>query len=339
MLPQGTPQASRYPSFRGPRCGLNAHLHSAGGLLVARGTLRARRCRRGKARSPPLLLCLLMGLRLRLQEEDGIVKVSVPVASARQRERQGQLTITCNFTLDGMDLRVAGPEEAVRALRVPKTFGALVPEKCYHKVALLSGSTRPSELWMPHKVSEHAIVVTLVKADRQKSWRKLRGMVDKQPRGELQGVDTVALRKALIAARTSKLQKGASPLQISETAAAAIQRAAAAAQPAAAADECGDLPEGLTALAAKEEGNKCFKNAAFQQAIKYYTWGISLVALSDDACARDEASRSLLATLLTNRATTLSQLGELKGVVADCSQALRLEPRRCKALVRRRYDL
>jgi DnaJ family protein C protein 7 len=53
------------------------------------------------------------------------------------------------------------------------------------------------------------------------------------------------------------------------------------------------------------------------------------------AIALDPANGDVNVTLYTNRATAKSKSGDMTGAIGDCNQALRINPRHIKALLRR----
>ncbi|EDQ91256.1 uncharacterized protein MONBRDRAFT_31492 [Monosiga brevicollis MX1] len=79
------------------------------------------------------------------------------------------------------------------------------------------------------------------------------------------------------------------------------------------------------ALAAKKEGNAAYKNKKWSDAVSAYSKGLKLIA-SDDKEA---------AALYCNRAAAYLNLKQYERVEADCTRALKIDPRYAKALNRR----
>lgn len=78
------------------------------------------------------------------------------------------------------------------------------------------------------------------------------------------------------------------------------------------------------AMAAKEEGNELYKNGKFPEAINVYTRALGLATTDEEKV-----------TLLNNRAGCHFQDRNFRACVADCSEALAIEPKNVKALLRR----
>jgi tetratricopeptide (TPR) repeat protein len=77
---------------------------------------------------------------------------------------------------------------------------------------------------------------------------------------------------------------------------------------------------------AKMEGNDFYKQSKLPEAIKCYTSAIGL-------CGRDETE--LLCSLYANRAACNRQLRNDDAVIADCTKALKINPKYAKVLLRR----
>jgi tetratricopeptide (TPR) repeat protein len=82
-----------------------------------------------------------------------------------------------------------------------------------------------------------------------------------------------------------------------------------------------------------QSGNDAYRAGAYEDAIRWYGKGLKLLAAEtvESGADHDEAR----ATLLTNRAECNRQLCEIKAVIIDCDEALRLSPKNVKALLRR----
>lgn len=78
------------------------------------------------------------------------------------------------------------------------------------------------------------------------------------------------------------------------------------------------------ALAAKEQGNELYKNGKFPEAIEAYSRGMSLAKTDDEKIV-----------LLNNRAGCHFQDRNFRQCVSDCSEALAIDPKNVKALLRR----
>jgi len=76
----------------------------------------------------------------------------------------------------------------------------------------------------------------------------------------------------------------------------------------------------------KEEGNRLFKAAKFEEAIEKYTQALNAVS--------DQTSELYL-SILNNRAACNQQLSNFSAVVADTSYVLEYDPKNVKALLRR----
>ena len=74
----------------------------------------------------------------------------------------------------------------------------------------------------------------------------------------------------------------------------------------------------------KEEGDKHYKAAAFEEAIKSYT-----------KCIDKGPSQELKIKCLSNRSACYKQLSNFDGTIDDCSQVLEVDPENIKAMVRR----
>lgn len=86
------------------------------------------------------------------------------------------------------------------------------------------------------------------------------------------------------------------------------------------------LSEFEQALNFKVDGNKCFRNGKFKDAIDFYDQAIQ-------KCPADQNQE--LATFYQNRAAAYEQLKKWKSVIADCTKALELNPAYLKAMSRR----
>ncbi len=82
------------------------------------------------------------------------------------------------------------------------------------------------------------------------------------------------------------------------------------------------------AVLAKEEGNVCFRNKEYDEAIEHFSRAIAY-------CPENEENKESLATFYGNRSAAYFSVEEYELVVEDCSQALELKPDYCKVLVRR----
>jgi len=96
-----------------------------------------------------------------------------------------------------------------------------------------------------------------------------------------------------------------------------------------------DVPEEPTdplekAVAAKNRGNKYFRGARYELAIKCYTEAIEI-------CPKDKSID--LATFHQNRAAAYDQLDDLDAVIEDCDTAVNLNNKYVKALDRRAKSL
>lgn len=178
-------------------------------------------------------------------------------------------------------------------------------------------------------------------------------------------VDARALRRSLQAARAAREGQTAtgSPIRSDADQEAAVAAAMAQAATIAAGTDApvtslpetyhalcnGDtaLPEGLSAEGCHAEGNSLFQNGEYDGAVTQYTWALRLVGYDDapagikkdstDAvsAASDEQLANFKATLLTNRATALAQVGAFDACERDCTRALEFAPSSCKTLLRR----
>mmetsp|Transcript_8770 Transcript_8770/g.22250 ORF Transcript_8770/g.22250 Transcript_8770/m.22250 type:complete len:190 (-) Transcript_8770:89-658(-) len=88
------------------------------------------------------------------------------------------------------------------------------------------------------------------------------------------------------------------------------------------------IRDGKKASSLKEEGNKLFKAGQWEEAIELYSDAL-------DFCPDTDDFKYSAAVFLCNRAACFLQLGHLEDVVEDCTDALELEPRYVKALIRR----
>ena len=86
--------------------------------------------------------------------------------------------------------------------------------------------------------------------------------------------------------------------------------------------------DGKRASALKEQGNAKFKDGAFSEAVELYSDALEHVPQQDEF-------KYMAAVCLGNRAACFLQTGQLEDVVEDCSEALELDPRYVKALLRR----
>lgn len=79
----------------------------------------------------------------------------------------------------------------------------------------------------------------------------------------------------------------------------------------------------------KERGDECYKNAAFEEAIQFYTQCIN-------ALKKEKRMQSELAMkALSNRAACYKQISHFDGVIEDSTAVLEVEPDNVKALIRR----
>mmetsp|Transcript_21876 Transcript_21876/g.62000 ORF Transcript_21876/g.62000 Transcript_21876/m.62000 type:complete len:326 (-) Transcript_21876:811-1788(-) len=79
----------------------------------------------------------------------------------------------------------------------------------------------------------------------------------------------------------------------------------------------------------KEQGDECYKNAAFEDAIGHYTKAIDQL-LKDGKGGSDLALKAY-----SNRAACYKQISNFDGTISDCTAVLEVEPQNVKALVRR----
>ncbi|ERN04677.1 hypothetical protein AMTR_s00076p00135550 [Amborella trichopoda] len=84
------------------------------------------------------------------------------------------------------------------------------------------------------------------------------------------------------------------------------------------------------ALVLKQKGNHCFSNGDYHEALRFYTKALRNTPMSDG-----EIDKCFVATLYTNRASSLHKLGLLEESIRDCSRALSLLPNHAKAWFRR----
>lgn len=79
----------------------------------------------------------------------------------------------------------------------------------------------------------------------------------------------------------------------------------------------------------KERGDEAYKNAAFEEAITFYSQAI-------DALRKENKMESQLALkALSNRAACYKQISNFDGVIEDSSAVIEVEPENVKALIRR----
>jgi import receptor subunit TOM70 len=93
----------------------------------------------------------------------------------------------------------------------------------------------------------------------------------------------------------------------------------------------GQVPE--TAGEALERGNASFRDGQYEEAVELYTQGLG--ACREEAAEGSGEAREAYLKLLVNRAECYRQLGMNHRVVADCTEALELDPTRVKAVLRR----
>ncbi|XP_073123784.1 uncharacterized protein [Henckelia pumila] len=91
---------------------------------------------------------------------------------------------------------------------------------------------------------------------------------------------------------------------------------------------CGKNKE--AALEAKANGNACFSNGDFSNALRFYSQALHIAPT--DA---DDGEKNLVATLYVNRASSLHKLGFSSESLRDCSRALKISPVYAKAWFRR----
>ncbi|CAM0956538.1 unnamed protein product [Alopecurus aequalis] len=84
------------------------------------------------------------------------------------------------------------------------------------------------------------------------------------------------------------------------------------------------------AVELKGQGNACFSRREFEQALGFYSQALRYVPISSNGT--DEI---LLATLYTNRASTMHKLGLLEECLRDCDRAISVSPNYAKAWYRR----
>ena len=82
--------------------------------------------------------------------------------------------------------------------------------------------------------------------------------------------------------------------------------------------------------AAKEDGIAAYARSDYEEAMKHFTRGIGM-------SKNPQHDRSILAQCYCNRAQCLRQIQDYKGVVADCTDAINLDPDYAKAYLRRGY--
>lgn len=79
----------------------------------------------------------------------------------------------------------------------------------------------------------------------------------------------------------------------------------------------------------KERGDEAYKNAAFEEAIRFYSQAL-------DALRKENKMQSELALkALSNRAACYKQISNFDGVIEDSSAVIEVEPENVKALIRR----
>ncbi|KZV30020.1 SET and MYND domain-containing protein 4-like [Dorcoceras hygrometricum] len=91
---------------------------------------------------------------------------------------------------------------------------------------------------------------------------------------------------------------------------------------------CGKNKE--AALEAKANGNACFSNGDFSNALRFYSQALHIAPTDVD-----DGEKNLVATLYLNRASSLHKLGFSLESSRDCSRALKISPAYAKAWFRR----
>ncbi|XP_073296910.1 uncharacterized protein [Primulina huaijiensis] len=91
---------------------------------------------------------------------------------------------------------------------------------------------------------------------------------------------------------------------------------------------CGKNKE--AALEAKANGNVCFSNGDFSNALRFYSQALHIAPTDVD-----DGEKNLVATLYVNRASSLHKLGFSLESLRDCSRALEISPAYAKAWYRR----
>ncbi|CAM6093712.1 unnamed protein product [Calypogeia fissa] len=86
-------------------------------------------------------------------------------------------------------------------------------------------------------------------------------------------------------------------------------------------------PSGVTATSANEKGSEFYKNGQFPDAIKWLSWSVELLKTNPD--------KIMLAEVLTCRISCFKEIGEMKKAVADCTQAIELQPTNVSLLMLR----
>merc|ERR1712232_653049 len=79
----------------------------------------------------------------------------------------------------------------------------------------------------------------------------------------------------------------------------------------------------------KEKGDELFKQASFEEAIKWYTKCIDKLGMNDTS--------TLMIKARSNRAACYKQISNFDGTIEDCTEVLMIEPENIKALVRRAH--
>lgn len=87
---------------------------------------------------------------------------------------------------------------------------------------------------------------------------------------------------------------------------------------------CGKNKE--AALEAKANGNACFSNGDFSNALRFYSQALHIAPTDVD-----DGEKNLVATLYVNRASSLHKLGFSLESLRDCSRALKIFPAYAKA--------
>lgn len=78
----------------------------------------------------------------------------------------------------------------------------------------------------------------------------------------------------------------------------------------------------------KQDGNECFKKGQIEQAVEIYGKAIS-------SCKDTDKDKNIKKDCLANRAACYRQLYRPEECIADCTQALEIDPKHVKALIRR----
>jgi hypothetical protein len=99
------------------------------------------------------------------------------------------------------------------------------------------------------------------------------------------------------------------------------------------------VPVQEAATRLKDVGNDHFKGGRFEEATSAYSQALESLLAADAPMTKDGTDagpvRNERVTLLTNRATSRFKAGDVEGCIADCDEALGLDPVRVKALFRR----